>query len=154
MNEALAEWLDATLPRDADYCDVADVCISLFCTVEPLPPHLRLSTWNKENLAEAFALLTRRRFDGEFGSRLWSHYGATVHRPTDVAHWLDVQGATLNLGREPDLARAAQLLARPNVTQPGDAADGGKPCDNSEMTSMSSLRATRSLTAAADLVYR
>ncbi len=116
MNEALAEWLDATLPRGADYRDVAGLCITMFCTVDPLPSHLRSGTWSKENLAEAFALLTRRRFDGEFGSSLWSHYGATLHRPTEAGHWRDVQGATLELGREPDFGRAAQLLARPNVT--------------------------------------
>ena len=116
MNQALAEWLHGTLPQDADYRDVADVCISLFCTVGALPSHLRAGRWSKENLAEAFALLARQRFGSDFGSNLWSYYGASFHSPTDIGHWLEVQASTLKLGREPDHVRVAELLGHANVT--------------------------------------
>ena len=116
MNEALAEWLHATLPRDVGYDDVANLCISLFCSLQALPPHLRAGEWSKENLAEAFALLSRLRFASDFGSSLWSYYGASFHSPTDVGHWIEVQLSTLKLARAPDHGRVAALLGQTNVT--------------------------------------
>lgn len=116
MNEALTDWLCDAVPESAEYFDVANLCMSLFCTVEFLPVHLRDTAYTKEHLAESFAAFTRRRFGPEFGYPLWSYYGASFHRPTDVGHWLEVMASVLKLARRPDLSGAAELLQHTHDT--------------------------------------
>ena len=116
MNQTLTDWLCDALPETADYSDVANLCMSLFCSVEFLPAHLHDTARTKEHLAESFAALTRRRFGPEFGQLLCSYYGASFHRPTDVGHWLEVMASILKLARQPDITSAANLILHTHDT--------------------------------------
>ena len=116
MKQTLTDWLCEALPETADYFDAANLCISLFCTVEFLPAHFHDTALTKEHLAESFAVLARRRFSPEFGRLFWSYYGASFHRPTDVGHWLEVIASVLKLARQPDIASAANLIQHTDVT--------------------------------------
>lgn len=110
MSQTLSEWLIEAMPETADYSDVANLCIDLFCSVENLPGIFRDTICTKEYLAAAFADLTRRRFSPEFGYVLAAEYGAGFHSPNDAGHWLEVMASTFKMGRLPDHPKAANLV--------------------------------------------
>ena len=116
QSQTLTDWLCQALPETAEYSDVANLCMSLFCTVEFLPAHLHDVARTKERLAESFAELSRRRFSPEFGKLFWSYYGAGFHRPTDIGHWLEVMASVRKLARQPDIASAASLIRHAHDT--------------------------------------
>ena len=89
MNKDLYQYLEANVPKDVKYFDLAQLCIGLHIYTDGLPSTLAVG-FDKETEAEAFACFVKNNFPKDFGKEFWTHFGAGFHSVYDKGHWLEV----------------------------------------------------------------
>jgi hypothetical protein len=111
MNTSLEffTFLNQTLPKDLNYRQMSNLCLSLYCSNSILPDKFKSININKENLAVFFSEIAKEKNIPFYPSNS-SYYGASFHNSHNIGHWLEVMASVLKLGIEPDLKEAENIL--------------------------------------------
>ncbi|WP_103070040.1 hypothetical protein [Aquimarina sediminis] len=102
-------YLNQSLSSDVSYNDLANLCLTLFCTISILPEKFHNVILNKENLAIIFSKIAKEKNIPSY-SPTSSFYGASFHNSHDKGHWLEVMASVLKLSNEPNTKEAKKLL--------------------------------------------
>lgn len=108
MNDFFS-YLNQSLASDISYRELANLCLTLFCSISILPEEFKSIVLNKENLAIIFSELAKEKKITSYPDTA-SFYGASFHKSHDKGHWLEVMASVLKLDNQPDIKEAEELL--------------------------------------------
>lgn len=107
--ERLFLYLNRKMPVSVDYEDLANLCFSLYCTLDILPKNLQSLGITKDVLAMTFTSIARERNISVYSSD--DFYKKNLfYDCTNNQHWIDLIDNCVKLDRSPDLTGAKALL--------------------------------------------
>lgn len=109
----LQQYISAVFPDGLSYCDTAQLCLRLYCSLQGVPEHLHAQC-NKDALAEMFARLASSGFIKDDPEMFAPLYGASFHSVSEKGHWVEVIASIFKKGDTVDESSAKSLGQRLN----------------------------------------
>jgi len=107
----LVDFLRDKFADGIDYEDATCLCMALYCSSE-LSHKIELTEDpTMENIANAFADISKLGLIKNYESYKGVEYGANYHDINDKGHWVEVQASILKRGKDYDFEQMARIIS-------------------------------------------
>lgn len=106
ISKIFFSYLNKSLPKNINYMDLSNLCLTLFFTLDVLPKKYQSLELNREILSIVFSELCLKRKIIEYPSK------ASFHSTHDRGHWLEILASVLKLNTKPNIEEAKMILLK------------------------------------------